>query len=164
VRGHFVVGETPPEAREGPIFRCGLDGLGLAPEPLVVGSIGDDRVRLEAALVDRDDLASMHDADVVGGDPHLDGVADEVVRHAVADGADVDVGIVGDASSKPLRACDEGPLWKGAKGLSLVALEACPRTLVGGAVDALVGRRPPRFEVVSVITKTRTPTVKSLAA
>jgi hypothetical protein len=77
----------------------------------------------------------------------LDVITDEARRDAVADGVDVDAGVVGDPPAEALLAPGQRPLRQGTKRHPLVALKAGQRRFPRRPVDPLIGDQHPLGEV-----------------
>lgn len=98
-----------------------------------VGPVDDALMRLIAPRVPRDDGGAIEDYELAVTDEDFDPTADEAMRHAVANGVDVDKAVRRDAailSTLPHRdgTCRQRPQRRG-----LARVEACARRLVGRA-------------------------------
>lgn len=85
--------------------------------------------------------------DVNGGDPDLDVLSNQTMRHAVANRVDVDERVVGDPAPNDTHVV-RLDVDERLQLVALVALESHTGWLMRRAVDALVGLGHPRHEVL----------------
>ena len=78
----------------------------------------------------------MKDPHRVRLDGDVDVVAHQPIGHAVADGVDIDEGVMGDAPAKALLAASQCPLRQGTQRVALLAVEADDRRVARARLGA----------------------------
>jgi hypothetical protein len=110
-----------------------------AVQALEVRRVADPRPRLERSRVAGDPRASEPDLDAVGPHDHLDVLADVAMRHAVANGVDIDKTVNTHASGQPSSPHRQRPHRQGPQRLAFVTLKTDAGLFVCSPVNALVG-------------------------